>query len=481
MLNYEYQTVPYKHQEKTLARCAHRKEFALFLEMGLGKSKVLLDNAAILYEAGKINALLIITPKGNLRNWDKNEIPKHLPDRINRKVVVWQPNHTQKWKQAYGGLVLEEHPERLEIMTMNVEAFSTEKGLKFARAFVLGHETMIAVDESTLIKNPKAKRTKNLLGLSREASYKRILTGFPVTKTPLDLYAQCAFLNPLLLGFKSYYAFKARYAITKMRRMGHNSFQEVVGYHRMDELQGMLKEFSARYTKDKCLDLPEKVYMQRNVELSDEQKKAYEQMRKEALMIIADEVYTTQTVLTQLMRLQQIVAGSLRAPSGEVQVLKNNRIGETLNILEEISGKAVVFAVFQTDIEQLTKKIAEVYGDDSVASYYGKTSQKDRETILDNFQDPDHPLRFFVSNPHTGGRGLTLTAASHMIFYSHSYDLELRIQAEDRIHRIGQDKSCTYIDLVCENTVDEKILASLKKKVDISNEVLGEVRQWFGK
>ena len=479
MKNYEYQTVPYKHQEKTLARCAYRKEFAFFLEMGLGKSKVLLDNAAVLFEAGKINALLIITPKGNLRNWDKNEIPKHLPDRIDKKVVVWQPNHTKKWQQEYSELVLEEHSDRLEILTMNVEAFSTEKGLKFARAFVLNHETMIAVDESTLIKNPQAKRTKSLLGLSREAPYKRILTGFPVTKTPLDLYAQCAFLNPLLLGFKSYYAFKARYAITRMRRMGHNSFQEVVGYHRMDELQGMLKEFSARWTKDKCLDLPEKVYMQRSIELSDEQKKAYTQMKKEALMVLSDEVYTTQTVLTQLMRLQQIVAGSLRSPSGEVQVLKNNRIGETLNVLEEISGKAVIFAVFQTDIEQLVKKIAEVYGDDSVASYYGKTPQRDREDILDNFQDPDHPLRFFVSNPHTGGRGLTLTAASHMIFFSNSYDLELRIQAEDRIHRIGQDKSCTYIDLVCENTVDEKILEALKKKISISNEVLGEVKKWF--
>jgi len=386
MKNYEYQTVPYKHQEKTLARCAYRKEFALFLEMGLGKSKVLLDNAALLFEADKINALLIITPKGNLRNWDKNEIPKHLPDRIDKKVVVWQPNHTKKWQQEYSELVLEEHSDRLEILTMNVEAFSTEKGLKFARAFVLNHETMIAVDESTLIKNPQAKRTKSLLGLSREAPYKRILTGFPVTKTPLDLYAQCAFLNPLLLGFKSYYAFKARYAITRMRRMGHNSFQEVVGYHRMDELQGMLKEFSARWTKDKCLDLPEKVYMQRSIELSDEQKKAYTQMKKEALMVLADEVYTTQTVLTQLMRLQQIVAGSLRSPSGEVQVLKNNRIGETLNVLEEISGKAVVFAVFQTDIEQLVKKIAEVYGDDSVASYYGKTPQKDRETFLITFK-----------------------------------------------------------------------------------------------
>ena len=479
MLNYEYQTVPYKHQEKTLARCAHRKEFALFLEMGLGKSKVLLDNAAILYEAGKINALLIITPKGNLRNWDKNEIPKHLPERINRKVVVWQPNHTKAWKQEYCSLVLEEHSDRLEILTMNVEAFSTDKGLKFARSFVLGHDTMIAVDESTLIKNPQAKRTKNLLALSRDAEYKRILTGFPVTKTPLDLFAQCAFLNPLLLGFKSYYAFKARFAITKMRRMGHNSFQEVVGYHRLDELQGMLKEFSARWTKDKCLDLPEKVYMQRSVELSDEQKRAYQQMKQEALMIIEDEVYTTQTVLTQLMRLQQIVAGSLRTPDGELQLLPNNRIKETLSVLDEVSGKAIIFAVFQTDIEQLTKKIAETFGDDSVASYYGKTPQKDRENIIERFQDEKDPLRFFVSNPHTGGRGLTLTAASYMIFYSNSYDLELRIQAEDRIHRIGQEKSCTYVDMVCENTVDEKILESLKKKVSISNEVLGEVKKWF--
>ncbi len=202
-------------------------------------------------------------------------------------------------------------------------------------------------------------------------------------------------------------------------------------------------------------------------------------MKQEALMIIEDEVYTTQTVLTQLMRLQQIVAGSLRTPDGELQVLPNNRIKETLSVLDEVSGKAIIFAVFQTDIEQLTKKIAETFGDDSVASYYGKTPQKDRESIIDRFQDEKDPLRFFVSNPHTGGRGLTLTAASYMIFYSNSYDLELRIQAEDRIHRIGQEKSCTYVDMVCENTVDEKILESLKKKVSISNEVLGEVKKWF--
>jgi len=479
MKNYEYQTEPYKHQEKTLQKSAYRTEFALFLEMGLGKSKILLDNAALLFEEGKINALLVVTPKGNLRNWDKLEIPIHLPQRIPHKVLVWQPNHTVKWKRQYCRLVLEEHPEELEIMVMNVEAFSTTKGVKFAKAFVYGHETMVAVDESTLIKNPKAMRTRNLLGLSKSALYKRILTGFPVTKTPLDLYSQCAFLNPNILGFKSYYAFKARYAITRQRRVGSHSFQEVVGFHRIDELQDMLKDFSVRYTKDKCLDLPPKVYMKRTVALSSEQKKAYKQMKKEALMLIENQLYTTQTVLTQIMRLQQIVAGSIRSPEGDLVLLPNNRVKETLSVLEEISGKAIIFAVFQTDIEELTRAIGDSFGADSVASYYGKTSQKQREWILDKFQDKDSDLRFMVSNPHTGGRGLTLTAASHMIFYSNSYDLELRIQAEDRIHRIGQEQSCTYVDLVCENTVDEKILASLKNKINISNEVLGEARKWF--
>jgi len=244
-------------------------------------------------------------------------------------------------------------------------------------------------------------------------------------------------------------------------------------------LQETLKDFSIRYTKDKCLDLPPKVYMKRLVELSSEQKKAYKQMKKEALMMIEEQLYTTQTVLTQIMRLQQIVAGSIRSPDGALVLLPNNRVKETLSVLEEISGKAIIFAVFQTDIEELTRAIGEVFGTDSVASYYGKTSQIRREQVLEKFQDPKSKLRFMVSNPHTGGRGLTLTAASHMIFYSNSYDLELRIQAEDRIHRIGQAQSCTYVDLVCENTVDEKILASLKNKISISNEVLGEARKWF--
>ena len=261
--------------------------------------------------------------------------------------------------------------------------------------------------------------------------------------------------------------------------MGRHAFQQVVGFQKLEELQQSIKDFSIRKIKDECLDLPEKVYVRRHVELTDEQNKAYGTMKREALMVLEDELFSTMNVLTQLMRLQQVVAGSLRNEEGETIILKNNRVQAVLDLLEETSGKVVIFAVFQTDIQELERAITEKFGQGSVASYYGKTPQDERQKIIKEFQDSDSDLRYFVSNPQTGGRGITLTEASTMIFYSNSYDLELRVQAEDRIHRIGQERSCTYVDLVSQGTVDEQILKNLLSKVKISNEVLGEVRSWF--
>jgi SNF2 family DNA or RNA helicase len=262
--------------------------------------------------------------------------------------------------------------------------------------------------------------------------------------------------------------------------MGRHAFQQVMGFQKLDELQESIKDFSIRRRKEECLDLPPKVYTRRMVELTPEQQAVYRTMKREALMILEEELFSTMNVLTQLMRLQQVVAGSLRSPeTGETIILKNNRVQTVLDLLEETSGKVVIFAVFQTDIQELERAIGKKFGIGAVASYYGKTPQAERQKIIDKFQEPESELRYFVSNPQTGGRGITLTGASTMIFYSNSYDLELRVQAEDRIHRIGQERSCTYVDLVSEGTVDEQILKNLLSKVKISNEVLGEVRNWF--
>ena len=276
---YEFKTEPYDHQFETLNLSAHRTLFALFLEMGLGKSKILLDNAALLFEQEKISGLIIVTPKGNLRNWDVHEITKHLPKRINRNVLVWQPNHTQKWLRAYEKMTKEDSTGTLNIFLVNVEAFATVKACKFVEEFLVTHDAMMVIDESTTIKNPKAKRTKHLIKLAPLADYRRILTGFPITKAPLDLYSQCYFLSPNLLGFSSYYAFRARYAITQARTMGRHSFQQIIGFQKLEELQETIKDFSIRKRKEECLDLPEKVYMKRHVELTDEQKIAYQTMK----------------------------------------------------------------------------------------------------------------------------------------------------------------------------------------------------------
>jgi SNF2 family DNA or RNA helicase len=363
---------------------------------------------------------------------------------------------------------------------MNVEAFSTKKGVDFAERFLACHKAMIAIDESTTIKNPGAIRTKNILSLSRYGKYKRILTGSPVTKSPLDLYTQCEFLDPWLLGHSSYYTFRTRYALMRTANFGGRSVKIVVGYKNLSELTNKLKPFSYRCLKDECLDLPKKTYMKRIIQLTPEQSKVYNQMKQLALAELNGKVTTTATVLTQLMRLHQITCGHFKSDDGTVQKLKNERITELINILDEISGKVIIWAHWKNDIETIVKEVEKKYGSDSIVTYYGDTTTEDRQKAIKQIQDLSNPTRFLVGTPQTGGYGITLTGASTMIYYSNGYDLEKRQQSEARIDRIGQTKPMTYIDLLAEGTVDEKIVKALRKKIDIASTIMGEeLKDWI--
>jgi len=340
---------------------------------------------------------------------------------------------------------------------------------------------IMVVDESTTIKNRKATRTKNIMMLAKEAKYRRILTGSPVTKSPMDLYSQCAVLSSNALGFNSYYAFQNRYALVQKRKMGTRAFQEIVGYRRLDELNLKLDRFSNRILKEQCLDLPDKMYMRRDVALTDEQKRVYIQMKKLALAKLENgELATTASVLTQIMRLQQICCGFLQPDDGEIQSLDNNRLKELLEITDELQGKAIIWASYTHDIQQIADALRDRFGPEAVATYYGATAQDERQEIVERFQDKLNPLRFFVGQPRTGGYGITLTAANTVVYYSNSYDLEIRLQSEDRAHRIGQNNKVTYIDLVSPDTIDEKILKALRGKIDLAGKVLGEeARDWL--
>ena len=363
---------------------------------------------------------------------------------------------------------------------MNVEAFSTKKGVEFAGKFLRCHKTLMAVDESTTIKTPTAKRTKSITDLALLAKYKRILTGSPVTKSPLDLYSQCKFLDENLLGFQSYYSFRQRYAHMVSRNFGGRQVQIVASYRRLGELSDSLKKFSYRILKEDCLDLPEKIYIKRTVELTEEQNKKYKTMKQAALAEFQGQITTAPNVLTQLMRLHQITCGHLKLDNGEIVELKNNRLNELMDVLEEVEGKAIIWANYIYDIEAIVEEIQKKYGSDSVVQYYGAVEAEKRQKNIEAFQDKDSPVRFFVGNPQTGGYGITLTAANTVIYYSNGYDLEKRLQSEDRAHRIGQKKSVTYIDLIAEDTVDEKIVKALRKKIDIASEILGEeIKDWI--
>jgi len=477
MINYKFKTKPYAHQLKALEKSWDKETYAYFMEMGTGKSKVLIDNLAMLYDKGKVNGALIVAPKGVVGTWYKNELPDHLPDHIDNKTVLWQAMVSKTQEKKLNTLF--ETGEELHILIMNVEAFSTKKGVDFARKFLSCHNALLAVDESTTIKNPGAKRTKNILGLSKYSKYRRILTGSPVTKSPLDLYTQCQFLDPWLLGHASYYGFRTRYAIMKNANFNGRSVQIVVGYHNLGELSEKLQPFSYRVLKDDCLDLPEKTFIKRIVQLSPDQHKLYSQMKEKALAVLNNKMVSTTTVMTQLMRLQQITCGHFTADDGSTQEIPNNRIDELTNVLEEIEGKVVIWGHWQKDINQIIKAIVKEYGEGSVVDYYGLTPKNERQKNIDKFQtDPN--CRFFVGTPATGGYGITLTAASNMIYYSNGYDLEKRTQSEARIDRIGQKYPMTYIDIICENTVDERIVKALRKKINIAAQVMGEeLKDWI--
>jgi SNF2 family DNA or RNA helicase len=479
-VNYQFKTKPYAHQKEAMRRAGDRNAFALFMEMGTGKSKTLIDNLGELFVKGSLNFAFIIAPKGVYRNWVNKEIPEHMPDMLDKRVIRWvsTPNKEQQAEMRS----IKDHFDGLTIFVMNVEAFSTKKGQAAGEwlAKKYGANGLIAIDESTTIKNPKAKRTKALCKIAHQFKFRRILTGSPVTRSPMDLYSQCEFLGPRTLGFDSFFAFQGRYAIVNRRQFGQHQFNQVVGFRHLEELTDKVDSFSYRVLKKDCLDLPPKTYTVRYVSVTDEQAKLYNELRHDALTLLDNgELITAQNVMTQMLRLQQVLSGHLKTDNGDIVDVPTKRLEALLEICEETSGKVLIWSRFRYDIQHI-QAILEKNFPGQVASYYGDTPDADRQGIVTKFQDPNSGLRFFIGNPSTAGYGLTLTEANTVVYYANDFNLETRIQSEDRCHRIGQQNPVTYIDLITENTIDERIVQALRNKIDLGAKVLGEeAREWL--
>ena len=478
-MKYDYKTKPFAHQAEVLKKSWNKTNWAYFLEMGTGKSKIAIDNAALLFERGKIDTFIVVAPKGVFRNWASIELPAHMPDRINRDVVIWRPDPPKGHKQALNDLL--NPSERLRVLVMNVEALSTKKGQRFLEALLRASVALLAVDESTSIKSPKARRTKSLIKLAGLAKYRRILTGFPVTQSPMDLWAQCRFLDKKLLGDcgDNFFQFQYRYAVMKRHSVGTHSYNQLVGYRNLEQLTMLIKGFSSRITKDECLDLPAKIYIQRNITLTDEQSRIYQDLKDYALAHLEDDQFmTTTNVMTQLLRMQQILSGHTKTDGGVFVEIADNRLNELMSCLEEVEGHAIIWSRFRYDVQRITQALQKEHGPRSTVTYYGDTSDEDRTSAIEQFQNGD--AQFFVGNPQTGGYGITLTAAKNVIYFANSFDLAVRMQSEDRAHRIGQTDHVTYIDLIAEGTIDEKIVKALRTKRDIASVVMGEeLQEWL--
>tara|TARA_R100000231_G_scaffold6113_1_gene9159 strand:+ start:3622 stop:5025 length:1404 start_codon:yes stop_codon:yes gene_type:complete len=460
-MSHNYKTQPYEHQRVALRKGATQSVFGFFMEQGTGKTKVTIDNAVYLYNMELLDTVYVIAPNSVYTNW-KKEIEIHS----SANNYIYQHKIDKKFYPK---------KDKLNWYLMNIEAFSHKSGYNKGLELVerKGLTTMMVIDESTTIKNRTAKRSKNVLKLGKGVRYRRILTGTPVTKSPLDLWSQFAFLDEDLLGFKSFYTFRAHYCIMESRPVaGNRRIEFPVNYINLEQLEEKILPYTHRVLKKDCLDLPPQIWQRRNIFLSNEQRNAYEILKEHARVVIQDKQSSIHNKLTEIAKLQQVCSGFLYSDDGKLVELSNAKLDELLNIIEEIEGKIIIWATFRHSIQKIAETLQKKYGEKSVVTLYGDT--KKRSEVVDNFNDP-RGSRFLVSNPSVGGYGLTLNASSYQIFFNNSYNLEERLQAEARNHRSGQkaDK-VTYIDLVAIKTIDEFIIKALKEKITISAKTLGE-------
>ena len=474
MWKYPYKTKPYDHQRTALNSSANENQWAYFMEMGTGKTKVTIDNFAYLYFTKKINAVLIIAPKSVYTIWE-NEIETHLPNEIKYKIFKWNIDKPKDYASL-------NKTKDFRIFLINVEALSTKRGLDACEDYLSKNIlNFVVLDESTTIKNRSAKRTKNILRLRSLSHIRRILTGSPITKSPLDLYTQCQFLSPELLGFTSYLTFRNRYAEMADLPVGSGRFIQIPKYYkRLDELEDKLKRFSTRIRKDQCLDLKPKIRQRRYIELEGKNKALYNRLREHALAIVEDSTISFSNKLTEIIKLHQVCNGFTKDDDGKILQLHDQKIDALKEILDETDGKVIIWANYLWNIHQIKHELMVKYGEKSTVCIFGEVSVEDRRQAVKRIQE-DPETRFLVANPTTGGFGLTLTACNTVIYYSNNYNLEVRMQSEDRAHRLGQKGSVVYVDIVAKNTLDEAIMKSLINKGKIAAKTLGEeeLKSWL--
>lgn len=443
---------PYKHQKVGLALCQRRKNFGLFMEMGTGKTKVILDLLGNYYKDGQVKRpSLIVAPVAVINNW-KREAALNQP---HLRVVVAQGTQGKKL------LAIDQVKQGLaDVVVINYESL-----WRLAEDFSIEWFAMV-LDESTRIKHRGTQQAKAIIKLGRAASRKYIMTGTPAPNSPLELYNQIRFLDESVFG-SSWYAFRDRYAI-----MGGYGGYQVLGWKNLPELTQKLASISYRVLKKDCLDLPEKVYKEYRMPMEKDQAKFYKELADDLITTIAGTDIVATVVLAKLTKLRQIASGFVYRDDGAtINLDKNPKLDQLEILLQEIAPrhKVVIWTSFREELT-LVSAICSKLGLKWV-KLDGTINAKERDNVVQNFQN-DETVRVFIGQQHAGGIGITLTAADYCIFFSNDYSHEIRVQAEDRLHRIGQRNQVTYIDLIMKGTLDSTIRRMLTNKEQLAASIV---------
>lgn len=479
---------PMEHQLEAVSLGWVRDFFAYLLVMGLGKSRVAIDDFCLNYTLGHVDALLVVAPKSVTSNWLRDdpdapgEIQKWLWKDVADSAVTYLYRAGKSVRDGpTRSAVLDAKAPGARILVVNVEAISaTQDAVDLCERFLRSHRTMMVIDESTIIKDRGAKRTKRVTKMGKMAAKRRILTGSLITGSPCDAFGQFEFLEPGCLGHTTLRSFQSRYCILRPMRIGPREILKEVGTQNLEELRDSIAKHSIRKRKEECLDLPPKVYERVEVELTDEQRDAYKDMKRSAMLAIQDREVTTTIVMTQLMRLHQIAIGHVRADDGSVLRLRSRRPDALIEVIENSGDKkSIIWCNYREDADAVCAALTAKWGEGSWVRWTGAEGVEERERGEAAFQQ-DSEVRFMVATQSAGGRGRTWTAATLVVYYSNSYDLELREQSEDRAHRIGQTGTVTYVDLIAPGTVEEKIVKTLRSKRDVARAVQQDgVSSWI--
>lgn len=496
---YPYNTQPFPHQGTEFEATRDLPWWGLFWEMGVAKTKVIIDTASWLWMNGKIDGVLVLAPEGVHLQWVADEIPKHMPHLVQDSLdtLVW---HTSKqtnmgWRSRWEEFRDRPIADGLSIMTMTYDSVMTQrkagdprglqKGADAAKAFMKGRRILFVLDESTRIKTPGAKVTKRVLAMAKYAPMRRILNGTPVSDSPFHAFTQIKFLNPNAwkpLGIQDAGAFQTFFGVfdRKYNAQQQRHYDELVSYDNLPKMAEVVSAHGSRLLKsDVFPDLPPKLYSRHYFTMEPKQRKAYSELaNKYMTWLESGDLVTADLAIVRQTRLQQIVSGYLPADDDEdltplVPPAKNPRLRALLDCLQDVTGKAIIWAKYDIDVDLISEAIKSKFGWD-IVTWDGRTSRDDRVTAKSRFLDPDGARVFIAKASSSAGRGLNLQVANTVIYYNNSFVLDDRQQSEDRAHRPGIHSPVKYIDIVAKSTIDEHILETLRKKRNVSAMVTGD-------